>query len=127
MKSILKLVLASVVSIPLSLYAEAAESSLDSEISYLLEKIETTECTFNRNGSRHQGAEAVAHIQRKYDYYRDDIDSAEDFIRLSASKSTMTRRAYTIECQGLEPMKSEQWLLQHLQDYRSTSSVEPSL
>jgi len=42
--------------------------------------------------------EAVAHIQRKYDYYRDNINSAENFIRLSASKSTVTRRAYTIEC-----------------------------
>lgn len=125
MNILLQVVLVLSVVAPVSL--SATESSLDSEINYLLEQIETTECTFNRNGSRHQGAEAVAHIQRKYDYYRDDIDSAEDFIRLSASKSAMTRRAYTIECQGLEPMKSEQWLLQHLQDYRSTSSVESSL
>lgn len=89
------------------------------EIEYLLQQIKTTECTFNRNGSRHQGAEAVVHIQRKYDYYYDDIDTAEDFIRLSASKSTVTRRAYTIECQGANAQKSEEWLLQKLQVYRA--------
>lgn len=94
------------------------EASTTAEINYLLQQIELTECTFNRNGSRHQGAEAVAHIQRKYDYYYDDIESAEDFIRLSASKSTVTRRAYTIECSGGEVQSSEQWLLQRLQDYR---------
>lgn len=89
------------------------------EIDYLLRQIETSECVFNRNGSRHQGAEAVAHIQRKYDYYYDDIDNAEDFIRLSASKSTVTRRAYTIECPDLDTQTSQQWLLQKLHSYRT--------
>ena len=82
----------------------AAVSSLELEINYLLRQVETTECTFNRNGSRHKGTEAVAHIQRKYDYFKDDIKTAEDFIRTSASKSTMTRRAYTIECPHQSPV-----------------------
>lgn len=93
------------------------------EINYLLQKVKTTECVFNRNGSRHQGDEAVKHIQRKYDYYYDDINTAEDFIHLSASKSTVTRRAYTIECSGIEAQKSEQWLLDHLHKYRAMSSA----
>jgi len=95
------------------------QGQADVEIHYLLQQIETTDCIFNRNGSRHQGAEAVAHIQRKYDYYRDDINSAEDFIRLSASKSTVTRRTYTIECVGVAPVKSQQWLLLRLADFRT--------
>jgi hypothetical protein len=119
MSNILRLIV--VLAATFSMSASAEEASLQMEINYLLDKIKTTQCVFNRNGSRHQGAEAVAHIQRKYDYYRDDIDSAEDFIRLSASKSTVTRRAYTIECAGSEAMKSEQWLLQHLHKYRSAA------
>lgn len=129
MKSILKLMLLSTLLMPFGLNAAEEEPSLQLEINYLLQQIETTGCVFNRNGSRHQGAEAVAHIQRKYDYYRDDINSAEDFIRLSASKSTVTRRAYTIECQDQESIKSEQWLLMLLQEYRMTKSqpLEASL
>jgi|TARA_B110000116_G_C16793765_1_gene565370 hypothetical protein len=97
--------------------AQAVER-VDAEINYLLRQVKTTECAFNRNGSRHKGAAAVAHIQRKYDYYEDDIETAEDFIRLSASKSTMTRRAYTIECPEQSPVTSASWLLEQLAKYR---------
>ena len=93
-------------------------AQVDAEINYLLQQVETTECTFNRNGSRHKGAEAVAHIQRKYDYFKDDIKTAEDFIRTSASKSTMTRRAYTIECPEQSPVTAKSWLLEQLAKYR---------
>jgi len=96
----------------------ALAAQLDAEINYLLRQVETTECTFNRNGSRHKGAAAVAHIQRKYDYFKDDIKTAEDFIRTSASKSTMTRRAYTIECPEQSPVTAESWLLEQLAKYR---------
>lgn len=102
-----------------SVQAEQMSDRTDAEIRYLLNQIATTDCVFNRNGSRHQGDEAVAHIQRKYDYFKDDIASAEDFIDKSASRSTISRRAYTIECAGLESVESEQWLLQKLSDYRS--------
>ena len=76
MRALSKWILALVAVVPFSL--NAAESSLQSEIHYLLQQIETTDCVFNRNGSRHQGAEAVAHIQRKYDYFEDEIETAED-------------------------------------------------
>ena len=107
------------ISLLLSLGMTVNANQLDAEIDYLLNEISTTECTFNRNGSRHQGTEAVAHIQRKYDYYEDDIGTAEDFIRLSASKSTVTRRVYTIECPGVEPIQSQQWLLLRLAEFRA--------
>ena len=117
MKTLLMLLLTLVAITSFSLSA-AAVSSLELEINYLLRQVETTECTFNRNGSRHKGAEAAAHIQRKYDYFKDDIKTAEDFIRTSATKSTMTRRAYTIECPQQSPVTSESWLLVQLAKYR---------
>ena len=117
MKTLLMLLLTLMSFTSFSLTA-AAVSSLELEINYLLRQVETTECTFNRNGSRHKGTEAVAHIQRKYDYFKDDIKTAEDFIRTSASKSTMTRRAYTIECPHQSPVTSESWLLGQLAKYR---------
>lgn len=103
-----------------TVHAESAElTASELEIQYLLQMVANTPCIFNRNGSRHSGPEAVAHIQRKYDYFKDDIETAEDFIRTSASRSTMSRKAYTIECAGEPVIESEVWLLQSLQNYRN--------
>mgnify|MGYP001815368572 CR=1 FL=1 len=88
------------------------------EVNYLLNYVEKSGCVMNRNGSRHNGGEAVSHIQKKYDYFRDEINSTEDFIEYSATKSTMSGKYYTVECPGAEPVKSQDWLLDALQVYR---------
>ena len=88
------------------------------EVDYLLDYVANSGCVMNRNGSRHDGEEAVAHISKKYDYFRDDIKSTEDFIEYSATKSTMSGKYYTVECPGAEPVKSQDWLLDALQVYR---------
>ena len=97
------------------LYAEEVH---EKEILYLLNTVKTTECLYERNGDRHTGPEAVKHIQKKYNYFKNDIHSAEDFIRLSATKSTMSGKKYHIICEGEPPYESGKWLLQQLQKYR---------
>ena len=89
-----------------------------SEILYLLNTVKTTQCMYERNGDLHKGSEAVQHIQKKYDYYKKEINSAEDFIRLSATKSTMSGQKYHIVCKGQKPQDSDAWLLQRLKEYR---------
>lgn len=71
-----------------------------------------------RNGKRHSSAEALAHIKKKYDYFRDRIRTTEDFILLSASKSTMSGKSYTVSCDGLEHIQTRDWLMQELNEYR---------
>jgi len=93
-----------------------------SEIDHLLHYVKTTPCTYLRNGDRHTGKEAETHIRKKYDYFRDDIHSAEDFIRLSASKSTMTGSRYYVECPGSSKMESAKWLMDELKRYRKTEA-----
>ncbi len=88
------------------------------EVDYLLDFVATSGCVMNRNGSSHSGEEAVSHIKMKYDYFRDDIKSTEDFIEYSATKSTMSGKYYTVECEGKEPVRSQNWLLDALQVYR---------
>ena len=88
------------------------------EVDYLLEYVSQSGCEMNRNGSRHKGEEAVSHIQKKYDYFRDDIKSTEDFIEYSATKSTMSGKFYMVVCEGQEPMKTRDWLLDALQKFR---------
>lgn len=97
----------------------SAGQKSEHEILYLLNVVETTKCKYIRNGDIYSGPQAVKHIQKKYDYFKNDINSAEDFIRLSATKSTMSGRKYHILCKGEDPYDSDVWLLLRLSEYRS--------
>lgn len=100
----------------------AAQADYKTEIAHLLEYLKTTQCTYIRNGTSHKGTEAFTHIKKKYDYFKNDISSAEDFIRLSATKSTMSGSKYYIKCAGSPKMESGVWLLQELEKYRKKES-----
>ena len=68
------------------------------EINYLLSHIEQSECIFNRNGLDYKGSKVVKHIKTKYNYFKDEIKTTEDFITLSATKSEMSGKEYTVRC-----------------------------
>ncbi len=88
------------------------------EVEHLLEYVRQSECVMVRNGSEHVGEKAVKHIQKKYDYFEDDIKTTEMFIEYSATKSTMSGKYYTIRCQGKEDVRSQDWLLEELKIFR---------
>jgi hypothetical protein len=88
------------------------------EINHLLGFVNSSPCTFNRNGAKHLGKESINHIQRKYDYFKDDIVTSEDFIKYSATKSTMSGKYYTVDCPGKTTIKSKDWLLDELKQFR---------
>ncbi len=92
--------------------------STEDEISYLLNFVSTTNCTYERNGNMYNGLAAAAHIKKKYNYYVDDIKTAEDFIKLSATESIMSGEYYKIYCQNEAAIKSQDWLLKELAAYR---------
>jgi len=100
----------------------AAQADYKTEIAHLLEYVKTTECKYIRNGTYHDGVKAATHIKSKYDYFKNDIASAEDFIRLSATKSTMFGNKYYIKCSGSPKIESRVWLLQELERYRKQES-----
>jgi hypothetical protein len=101
---------------PLSvLSADQAEM----EISYLLSFVAESECIFNRNGTDHEAVEASKHLQKKYNYARSRISTSEQFISRIASKSSITRKPYTVRCKGQE-IKTGQWLTDALQTYRQS-------
>jgi len=103
----------------LSLLAVLAFADTTAEINHLLNYVKTTECKYIRNGSEHSGVDAAAHIKKKYEYFKDEIRSAEDFIHLSATKSTMTGSKYYIQCPNSSKIESSKWLLGELKKYRS--------
>lgn len=85
---------------------------------HLLVYVQNSSCKYIRNGEAYDGVAAAKHIKKKYDYYKDDIHTAEDFIRLSATKSTMFGSKYYIKCKGSAKVESSIWLLEELEKYR---------
>lgn len=89
------------------------------EINHLIEFVSLTSCSYERNGDLHTGPEAAKHIQKKYQYYKDDINSTEDFIKYAATKSSISGDAYRIICPNQETLDSETWLTKELMEFRS--------
>jgi len=102
--------------------AEDGQVRLDREIRHLTRFVAESGCNFIRNGKTHTPAQAVEHIDKKYTYFKVDIDSAEKFIELSATQSTLTGKKYTIKCPGQDAVESREWLLEELRAFRSRVS-----
>ena len=101
----------------------AIQKATKEEIQHLLSYVKSTDCQYERNGTQHTGVEAVAHIQKKYDYYVDDIKTAEDFIEYSATQSKMSGNKYKVHCTGLAKQTSQNWLLKELHKYRKSNKA----
>ncbi len=93
------------------------------EVDHLINYVKTTSCQMNRNGQFHAGPAALAHIQKKYSYFKDKIRSTEQFIELSATKSTMSGKYYVVKCGNNQPIKTKDWLLRELKLYRGISKT----
>ena len=97
-----------------------AVSENEVEINHLLQFIGSSNCTFIRNGEHYPSAEAKLHINKKYNYVKSKVNSAEDFIKYAATKSSMSGKYYNVIC-GEEEKTSKQWLLDELAAYRKNS------
>jgi hypothetical protein len=93
------------------------EDQTAKEIDHLLVYIGGSTCQFIRNDKTYDAAAARSHIQKKYDYIRSRIKTAEDFIRYAASQSSMSGKPYRIRCGG-ETMLCADWLHAELERYR---------
>jgi hypothetical protein len=107
----------------LSLFSLHAFASTQDEIDHLLSFVASTDCEYERNGTMHSGTEAVEHINKKYAYYLDDIESTEDFIKYAATKSKMSGKYYKINCSDQSSMRSKDWLLAELMAYRKALAL----
>jgi len=96
----------------------AAAAGTTEEIAFLLLFIEQSECTFIRNGKHYDALEAREHIEKKYAFYKERINSAEDFILYSATKSSITGKPYMVICNDVNMLTSE-WLYTKLDKLRT--------
>ncbi len=88
------------------------------EIANLLQYIEESKCTFIRNGNQYNSLAAREHIEKKYNYYKKRITTAEEFIQYSATKSTLTGKPYKVFCDEVG-MNSSDWLNVELDKMRA--------
>jgi hypothetical protein len=111
---------------------EAAAAALApvarAEIDALMSKLEASACEFNRNGTWYTAAEAKSHLLRKLKYLEDRgaLQSAEEFIELAASNSSLSGRPYLVKCGDDPPLGSGKWLRSQLQIVRSEGRAPPS-
>ncbi|HEX7892183.1 MAG TPA: DUF5329 domain-containing protein [Ramlibacter sp.] len=91
------------------------------EIDALLAKLQSSGCTFNRNGTWHGADEAQAHLRRKLEALeeRNVVQTTEQFIALGASTSSVSSKPYLVKCGGGTPVESRVWLTNELKALRS--------
>ncbi len=89
----------------------------DAEIQYLLQFVATSGCTFIRNGSDSNPADAADHLRLKFRRGKRYVKSAEQFIDRLASESSWTGKKYSVNCQG-ETSETGPWLHRALEEHR---------
>ena len=105
----------------LGVTATASATDAPVEIAQLLDIVASSDCTFFRNDTARSAAEAREHMERKYDYVQKRVRTTEDFIELAASRSSMTGRAYYVECPNRERETAWEWLTGLLKALRGAS------
>ena len=96
----------------------SSEAGTTEEIASLLLFVEQSGCTFIRNGNHYDAFKAREHLEKKYNYYKERITTAEDFIQYSATKSMMTGEPYRVICNGVS-LNTSDWLLVELDKLRT--------
>jgi len=88
-------------------------------VEYLLARIAGSGLTFIRNGSEHTAAEAAAHIRDKYEHFKREIKTPEDFIDKAATKSMLSGKPYLVKLPDGTTRPAADWLRDLLAEYRA--------
>jgi hypothetical protein len=107
--------------------ATPTAAPIRAEIDALMNRLQSSGCQFNRNGSWYSGAEARDHLLRKLAYFEDKstVKSTEQFIELAATKSSMSGQAYQVKCGATPAVESKAWLTGQLTALRGAATSKP--
>lgn len=97
--------------------AQHAED-LDGTIQYLITYVRDSDVQFERNFSGHDSVEAARHIEKKYQHFKDKIETPEQFIELCATASLVTGKQYQVITKQGDEIPAGQWLNAELDHYR---------
>jgi hypothetical protein len=100
---------------------EPPEISEREKIEYLISHVENLkDAFFIRNGRTHSPEDAAKHLRTKLRYSRNHINTAEEFIQICATRSSLTGRKYLITFSDGRSIESGEYLLQLLDELEST-------
>lgn len=102
--------------------AAPAVVSVRGEIEGLLSALRNSRCEFQRNGTWHSVEEANTHLIYKLHYLekRTTLRSAEEFIEMVGSVSSVSRQPYLVRCEGVV-QHSADWFSAQLKHIRAAS------
>jgi len=95
---------------------------LETVIRYLLEYVRNSEVIFIRNNQDHTAHEAEDHMRKKYQHFKDQVKTPEDFIKFAATKSLLSGRRYRVRLKNGKTILSQKWLEVALEEYRKKNS-----
>ena len=101
----------------LLMFIYKANAEAPDEVKYLISEVESSGCTFIRNGTEHSSKKAAEHLTLKYKNAAKYAKTGRDFIKNLASKSSWTGKKYKISCPGKDVVDAKEWLSKKLNDY----------
>ncbi|MYM62957.1 DUF5329 domain-containing protein [Pseudomaricurvus sp. HS19] len=99
------------------------QTEAEREIQYLITFVADSGASFVRNGTAHDAKEAAGHLAMKYRNASRYAKTADDFIDNLASKSSITRRLYTVTTADGRELTASEWLHSALDEYRQSVSA----
>lgn len=107
----------------MALFAAAvhAQDNIEKKkIEFLISSVQNLKgAKFIRNGTEHDGIEAAKHLRLKLEKADGHVQSADDFIRLCASKSYITGKPYLIKYPDGKTISAEKYLRDKLKEYNT--------
>ena len=97
--------------------AQQAED-LDATVEHLITYVKDSGVMIKRNFSSHDSVEAASHIEKKYQHFKDKIDTPEQFIELCATASLVTGKQYRVMTKQGDEIPAGEWLNTELDRYR---------
>jgi hypothetical protein len=96
--------------------------TVDKTVLHLIDHVAESGLTFIRNNDRYPAVEAAEHMNKKYQHFRKDINTPEDFIERCASRSLLSGKAYLVINEQNEHVRTSEWLELELADYRERNA-----
>lgn len=87
-------------------------------VDYLIAAVEKSDLKFLRNGDEHAPKAAAEHMRKKFNHFKKDIKTPEDFIAKCASKSELSGKPYMVKKPDGTTEKCEDWLRAKLEEHR---------
>ncbi|HBI47141.1 MAG TPA: hypothetical protein DDX93_00195 [Smithella sp.] len=107
----------------MAMFATAVGAQNDIEkkkIEFLISSVQNLKgAIFIRNGSEYDGKKAAEHLRLKLKNAGSHVQTADDFIKLCASKSYITGQPYLIKFPDGKTITSEKYLRDKLKEYNS--------